>query len=174
MRAALAAGAAIINDVSGLTGERDSLAIAAAAGCPVVVMHMRGTPEMMQECPVYRHAALDVFDWLEARVAACRSAGIPLERIAVDPGIGFGKTLEHNIDIMRCAALYHGLGCAVLFGVSRKRYIAALSRNEPPLAREAGSLAAALELMNQGVQILRVHDVKAATQARAVWEALHS
>ncbi len=173
MRAALEAGAAILNDVSGLAGDPESLRVAAESGAPVVLMHMRGEPGTMQQAPRYENAALDVYDWLEARVEACLAAGIPLARIVVDPGIGFGKSLEHNLDILRNLSLYHGLGAALLLGVSRKRFIAALSRDEPPKERLPGTLAASLEGLNQGCQILRIHDLAAFTQARAVWEGLN-
>lgn len=172
MRAALDAGAALINDVAGLR-DPGALPLVAEKAAPVVVMHMRGEPGTMQQNPVYEDAALDVFDWLEERVEACLAAGVPLERIAVDPGIGFGKTVEHNLDILRHTALYHGLGCALLIGLSRKTLIGKLSRSEPPKERLAGSLAGGLETLNQGAQILRVHDVPQTVQARAVWEGLH-
>lgn len=173
MRSAIAAGAAVVNDISGLTGDPDSLRAVAETGAPVVLMHMLGEPGTMQQDPRYADAALDVYDWLEARVAACTAAGIPLERIAVDFGIGFGKTVAHNLTILRHTALYHALGCAVLVGVSRKSFIGRLSRGEPPKARVSGSLAAGLEGWNQGAQILRVHDVAETAQARAVWEGLN-
>jgi dihydropteroate synthase len=173
MRAALAAGARIVNDVSALTGDPESLGVVAEAGCPVVLMHMRGDPRTMQKDPTYDDVALDVYDHLASRVQACRAAGIPLDRIAVDPGIGFGKTVEHNLDLLRHTALFHGLGCPVLVGVSRKRFIAALSRDEPPKERLGGSLAAGLAALDQGAAILRVHDVAATVQAVAMWRALH-
>lgn len=172
MRAALDAGAALINDVAGLR-DPGALPLVAEKAAPVVVMHMRGEPGTMQQNPVYEDAALDVFDWLEERVEACLAAGVALERIAIDPGIGFGKTVEHNLDILRHTALYHGLGCALLIGLSRKTLIGKLSRSEPPKERLAGSLAGGLETLNQGAQILRVHDVPQTIQARAVWEGLH-
>ena len=173
MRAALDAGAGIVNDITALTGDPDSLAVVAGAQAPVVLMHMQGEPGTMQQNPTYDDAALDVFDWLEERVAVCLAAGVPLERIAVDPGVGFGKTVEHNMDVLRHTALYHGLGCAVLIGVSRKSFIGRLSRGEAPKDRIPGSLAAGLEAFNQGAQILRVHDATETAQARAVWDGLH-
>lgn len=173
MRAALSAGAVLINDISGLTGDPDSLAVAAASGAPVALMHMRGEPGTMQEAPDYADAALDVYDWLEARLEACRAAGIPLERILVDPGIGFGKTVGHNLDILRQFSLYHGLGATLLAGVSRKRFIAALSGGEPPRERLPGTITASLMALNQGCQSLRVHDLAEFAQVRAVWEGLH-
>lgn len=173
MAAALAAGARIINDISGLTGEAASLEVVARAAAPVVVMHMQGRPGTMQDDPRYDDAALDVYDWLEERVAACLAGGVPLDRIAVDPGIGFGKTVAHNLEILRATTLYHGFGCPLLIGLSRKRFIAGLSRQEPPKERLAGSLIAGFGTLSQGAQILRVHDVAATVQARAVWAGLH-
>ncbi|HYD65805.1 dihydropteroate synthase [Azospirillum sp.] len=173
MLSALGAGARIVNDISGLTGDPASLTIVAGAGAPVVLMHMQGEPGTMQQNPTYEDAALDVFDWLEGRVEACVAAGLPLDKIAVDPGIGFGKTLEHNVQILRHASLYHALGCAVLIGVSRKRFVAGLSGETAPKERVPGSIAAGLETASQGAQILRVHDVAETAQARAVWEAFH-
>ncbi|MBP2299837.1 dihydropteroate synthase [Azospirillum picis] len=172
MASAAAAGARIVNDIAGLA-DPDALPVVARGAIPVVVMHMQGDPGTMQANPTYRDAALDVFDWLEERVARCAAAGVPPERIAVDPGIGFGKSTAHNLDILRHTALYHALGCAVLIGLSRKGFISRLSRGEPPKERLAGSLAAGLETLNQGAQILRVHDVAETVQARALWEGLH-
>jgi dihydropteroate synthase len=137
-------------------------------------MHMLGEePATMQQNVAYEDAALDVFDWLEARVEACVAAGIPLDRICVDPGIGFGKTNTHSLHILRHTALYHALGCPLLIGLSRKGFIGKLSREEPPKQRVAGSLVAGFETLNQGAHILRVHDVAETWQARAVWEKLH-
>ena len=172
MAAALDAGAAVINDVTALAGDPESLALAARAGVPVVLMHMQGEPRTMQADPRYADAALDVFDFLAERVAACEAAGITRDRIAVDPGIGFGKTLAHNLEILDQLALYHGLGCVLLLGVSRKGFIGRLSGGVPPKARLPGSLAAALAGVARGVQILRVHDVAETAQALAVWQAI--
>jgi dihydropteroate synthase len=175
MQAALAAGARIVNDVTGLTGDPGSLGVVARAGCPVVLMHIRGEPRTMQQNPVYDDVLLDVFDWLEQRVAACAAAGIPPGHIAVDPGIGFGKkSVSHNLPLLRGVSLLHGLGCAVLLGVSRKRFIGTLSNAADPKARMPGSIAAGLYGVAQGVQILRVHDVAETRQALAVWSALQA
>ncbi len=173
MRAALAAGAVIINDVTGLTGDAESLAVVAESTAPVVLMHMQGEPGTMQNKPHYHDAALDVYDWLEARVNACRAAGISTERIIVDPGIGFGKTLEHNLEILRALTLYHGLGCPLMVGVSRKRFIGALSNNEPPGDRVPWTVAASRAALDGGCQMVGVHDLAARHQARAVWEGLN-
>ncbi|MDR6289841.1 MULTISPECIES: dihydropteroate synthase [Inquilinus] len=175
MAAALAAGARIVNDVTGLTGDAESLGFVARAGCPVALMHIRGEPRTMQDDPVYDDVLLDVHDWLEARVAACVAAGIPAGRIAIDPGIGFGKRpLAHNLPLLRGLSLLHGLGCPILLGVSRKRFIGSLSGAEEPKARGPGSIAAGLYGIAQGVQILRVHDVGETHQALAVWSALQA
>jgi len=172
MRAALDAGARIVNDVTALAGDPASPGVAAAAEVPVVLMHMQGEPGTMQNDPHYADAALDVYDHLRARVAACEAAGIPRGRIAVDPGIGFGKTVEHNLRILGRLDLLLGLGCSIVLGVSRKSFIGRLSRGEPPAERLAGSLAAALAGMVRGADILRVHDVAATRQALAVWRAI--
>ncbi len=172
MAAALAEGASIINDVTALTGDAHSLATATSSTAAVVLMHMRGAPETMNLTPAYKDAALEVFDELEARVAACFAAGMARERLIIDPGIGFSKKGTHNLAILRNLALYHGLGCPVLLGVSRKGLTGALDRARPPKQRLAGSLAAALHALGQGVQILRVHDVAATRQAIDVWQGL--
>jgi dihydropteroate synthase len=172
MAAALDAGARMINDVTALEGDPESLALAAQRGAPVVLMHMRGEPGTMQADPRYDDAALEVYDYLEGRVAACEAAGLARADIAVDPGIGFGKTATHNLDILDRMALYQGLGCAVVLGVSRKGFIGKLSRGEAPKARLPGSLAAALAGVERGVQILRVHDVAETAQALALWRAI--
>ena len=175
MQAALAAGARIVNDVTGLTGDPESLGVVARAGCPVVLMHIQGEPRTMQQDPVYDDVLLDVCDWLEERVAACAAAGIPPGRVAIDPGIGFGKKpLTHNLPLLRGLSLLHGLGCAVLLGVSRKRFIGSLSGAADPKGRVPGSIAAGLYGVAQGVQILRVHDVAETRQALAVWSALQA
>jgi dihydropteroate synthase len=123
----------------------------------------------MQQHPTYADVTLDIYDWLEARIGACERAGIVRERLVVDPGIGFGKTLAHNLALLGSLSIFHGLGCAVLLGASRKSFIAKLT-GAPPGERVPGSLAAALLGASQGVQILRVHDVAATRQALAVWE----
>ncbi|MEE8188899.1 MAG: dihydropteroate synthase [Kiloniellales bacterium] len=174
MGEALEAGARIIDDVTALTGDLRALALVAETETPVVLMHMQGEPGSMQDDPRYEDAPLDVYDFLAGRVAACEAAGIPRARIAVDPGIGFGKTVDHNLKILDQMALYQGLGCPVLLGVSRKSFIGRLSHGEPPKARLPGSLAAALCGLERGVQILRVHDVAETFQALAVWRAINS
>jgi dihydropteroate synthase len=173
MGAALGAGAAMVNDVSALTHDETAAALVAGAGCPVVLMHHQGTPETMQQSPSYDKPVLfAVYDWLEARIAAAVAAGIDRARIVVDPGIGFGKTVQHNLDLMNGLALLHGLGCPIMLGASRKRMIGALSGEAPSEARLPGSLALALKAADQGAQLLRVHDVPETVQALRVWRGL--
>jgi len=174
MAAALDAGATIVNDITALTGDPRSLPLVAARGASVVLMHMQGEPRTMQVSPTYSDAAADVRTWLRARLEACLDAGIPHERIALDPGIGFGKSLEHNLAILSRLSEYRDLGCALLIGVSRKSFIAGLSRDEPPRHRLPGSLAAALSAVARGAHVLRVHDVAATAQALNVWNAIAS
>jgi dihydropteroate synthase len=126
----------------------------------------------MQRRPIYDSPLVEVLEYLEVRLAACVAAGIPRERIVVDPGIGFGKLVPHNLDLLAGIGAFHALGCGVMLGVSRKSMIARLSRGEPPDARLPGSLAAALFAVQQGVQILRVHDVAETHQALSLWGAI--
>lgn len=173
MDQAVSAGAAIINDVTALAGE-GALAVAARSGAAICLMHMQGEPRTMQTAPRYECAPLDVFDILAERVTACEAAGIERERIAVDPGIGFGKAVEHNVQVLAILGLYHGLGCPILLGVSRKSFIGRLSQGEDPKKRLPGTLAAELAALDSGVQMLRVHDVPETNQAVRVWRALRS
>ena len=173
MQAALAAGARIINDVTALTGDARSLTLAAESRAPVVLMHMRGEPRTMQDDPVYASATLDVLEYLEARIAACVAAGVPRAQIVIDPGIGFGKRLRHNLQLLGQLTLLHLTGCPILLGASRKSFISStVSRGEPPKDRLPGSIAAALIGLDQGVQILRVHDVAETWQAIEVWRGI--
>ncbi len=173
MEQALSAGAALVNDVSALTWDPRSIEVVAKAGCPVVLMHHQGAPETMQDDPRYeRPVIIEVHDWLEARIEAAVAAGIARERIIVDPGFGFGKNVQHNLDLMNGLALLHGLGCPIMLGASRKRTIGALSNEAPADRRLAGSLALALKAAGQGVQLLRVHDVAETLQALRVWRGL--
>ena len=172
MAAAIDAGAGIVNDVTALTGDQDSLGLVADRGVAVVLMHMQGEPGSMQENPQYENAAEDVFGTLKARFEACEEAGIRRHRIAVDPGIGFGKTVDHNLEILNRLDIYRDLGLPVLLGVSRKSFIAKLSRGEAPKDRVPGSLAAVLAAWAQGVRMFRVHDVAETRQALAVAQAI--
>lgn len=172
--AAFDAGADLFNDVSALRHDPQSLALAAARAAPVCLMHALGDPKTMQDAPAYDDVLLDVLDMLDARVAAAEAAGISRDRILVDPGIGFGKTVAHNLALVRGLAAFHGLGCAVLFGASRKRFIGTIGGAPLASDRTPGSIAVALEALRQGAQVLRVHDVGETRQAVALWTALNA
>jgi dihydropteroate synthase len=170
-RAAAKQGAKILNDVSALTHDPHSLRAAAETGLAVVLMHAQGEPKTMQDNPRYEDVVLEVFDYLEARIGVAVKAGIERSRIAADPGLGFGKTLAHNLALLAHTTLFHGLGVPLLIGASRKRFIQGVSGGEEPRSREPGSQAAAIVAAAQGAQILRVHDVAGSRQALAVWRA---
>lgn len=165
MAAALDAGAAIVNDVTALAGDPAALTAMAACDAPIVLMHMAGEPRTMQDAPRYDDVVLDVFDALAARITACEAAGIARSRLAVDPGIGFGKTLAHNLELLDRLALFHGLGCPLLVGASRKRFVGRVDGDAPADRRLGGSIAAALAAQARGCQVLRVHDVAETRQA---------
>jgi dihydropteroate synthase len=172
MTAAVRAGARMVNDVSALTFDPRSAETVAAAGVPIVLMHHLGPPETMQQDPRYEDVLVEVYLWLEERIAACEAAGIARSNILIDPGFGFGKTVAHNLELMNGLALFHSLGCPLVLGASRKRTIGALSAEAPVDERLAGSIAFALKGAEQGVQILRVHDVGETVQALRVWRGL--
>lgn len=170
--AALAAGADMVNDVTALRYDPDMAGVVAGAGVPVCLMHSIADPATMQQDPRYDHVTFDVFDHLAARIAAAVEAGIARHNIIVDPGIGFGKTQAHNLTLLRDIAVYHDLGCPILLGASRKRFIGTISGVTEASARMAGSVAVALHGASQGVQILRVHDTLETRQALSLQLAL--
>ncbi len=172
MRAAIGAGAGLVNDVSGLKWDPLSASVVAEAGVPVVLMHHQGDPQSMQDAPRYGDVLMEVYEWLEERVAASEEAGISRAKILVDPGIGFGKTIAHNLELINGLALFHGLGCGIVVGASRKRMIGALAGEAPADQRLPGSLALALKAVDQGVQLIRAHDVAETVQALKVWRGL--
>ena len=172
MTAALEAGARMINDVSALTYDERASSVVAASKVPVVLMHHRGSPETMQDDPHYDDVLVEVYLWFEERIRAALEAGIQREHILVDPGFGFGKKLAHNLELMNGLALFHSLGCPLVIGASRKRTIGALSGEAPAEQRLGGSIAFALKAAEQGVQILRVHDVPETIQALRVWRGM--
>jgi dihydropteroate synthase len=165
--ACVAAGASIINDVSGLR-DPAMVAVAAQTDAGVVVMHMLGDPETMQQEPHYGDVVEEVHDYLLAQAAALESAGVARQRIALDPGIGFGKTLEHNLELIAATPELAEHGYPVLIGASRKRFIGELAGEPDPSRRLGGSLAVAIEAARLGASIVRVHDVAETTQALAV------
>ncbi|MEP5632774.1 MAG: dihydropteroate synthase [Tateyamaria sp.] len=170
-KAALEAGASIVNDVSGFTFDADLAPLCAARGVPVCVMHAQGEPQSMQEKPRYDNVLLDVFDVLSERIDALVTAGIPRDQITADPGIGFGKTQDHNLAILNRISLFHGLGVPILLGVSRKRVIGEIGRVPNAQDRAPGSIAVALAAIAQGVAVIRAHDVAEHAQAIALWRA---
>ncbi len=172
MAAAAAAGARIVNDITALTGDPDALKAVRDASVDAVLMHMQGEPQTMQAAPQYANAPFEVFDYLEGRIKACVAAGIPRERLCVDPGIGFGKTKAHNLAILRWLAVYRTLGTPVLLGVSRKSLIASVCGDLPPKERLPGSLALALGGVRAGINVVRVHDVAETVQALAMQAAV--
>lgn len=172
MQAAIEAGAGMINDVSALTFDLRATEVLVATSVPVVLMHHQGDPATMQDNPRYDDVLVEIYLWLEERIVFAEGAGIARERLIVDPGFGFGKTVAHNLELMNGLALFHGLGCPILLGASRKRTIGALDREVPPDQRFAGSLAFALKAAEQGAQIIRAHDVPETVQALRIWRGL--
>ena len=167
---ALSAGAEIVNDVTALSGDCGMLPLAAESGCGVCVMHMQGMPKTMQENPAYEDVVVDVLDYLRTRRDALTAIGLSPSRIALDPGIGFGKMLEHNLALLSNMGRFHELGCPLLVGHSRKRFIGEVL-GDSQADRTAGTIGVAVSLAQQGVQILRVHDVAPVRQALLLWEA---
>ncbi|HET7575800.1 MAG TPA: dihydropteroate synthase [Sphingomicrobium sp.] len=172
MTAAIEAGARMINDVSALTYDGRSAGIVATSQVPVVLMHHKGAPEVMQDDPHYDDVLIEVYLWLEERIGAAEDAGIERERILIDPGFGFGKKLAHNLELMNGLAIFHSLGCPMVVGASRKRTIGALSGEAPADKRLGGSIAFALKGAEQGAQIVRAHDVFETVQALRVWRGM--
>lgn len=172
MEAALQVGAHIVNDVSALRHDPRSLELVARSGVPVVLMHAPGEGGNLHESAGYRDVVLDVFDWLKARRDAAIAAGIAREKVLLDPGIGFGKSLADNLALMNALSLFHALGQPLLVGASRKRMIGALSNEAPAHKRLGGSLVLALKALESGIHLIRVHDVAEAVQAVHIWRGL--
>ena len=169
MKAALEAGAGLINDISALTHDPESLSVAADSDCLVCLMHMQGDPKTMQDAPVYQDVVGEVYGYLEGRITACEEEGVNRSRLIMDPGIGFGKTLEHNIIILKNIDKFASLGVPVLLGASRKRFIEALCPSVGMENRLPGSLAACIAAYDKGVRHFRVHDVAETAQALTVY-----
>ncbi|WP_425092523.1 dihydropteroate synthase [Tropicimonas sp. S265A] len=168
-RAALDAGADLINDVSAFSHDPEMSRLAVETGAPACLMHAQGNPDTMQIAPKYQNAVLDVYDYLENKLSSMEAQGMPRNRVLVDVGIGFGKTVSHNLELLRALGVFHGLGCGILLGASRKSFIGALTGAQVAAERLPGSLAVALHGVAQGVQVLRVHDVEETRQALTVW-----
>jgi dihydropteroate synthase len=171
-KAAVKSGAALVNDVSGLTFDPDLAPFCAEEDLPVCVMHSQGLPEVMQDMPLYEDVVLDVYDFLETQINHLIGLGIGRNRIIADPGIGFGKTMAHNLALLNRVSLFHSLGVPLLLGVSRKGFIGKITQENVAEARVIGSVSAALTCLSQGVQIFRVHDVKETRQAFDMWQTI--
>lgn len=165
-------GADIINDVSALTYDSGGAAAAAASKADIVLMHCKGKPKTMQEAPAYRDVVLEVYDALAEHIAVAEAVGISRTRLAVDPGIGFGKSFAHNLELMENLTLFHGLGVPLLVGASRKGFIGHVTGVAGAGARVHGSLGMALAAAAQGVQIHRVHDIAATRAALSAWQSV--
>jgi len=172
MKFALDHGVKFINDVSALTNDDESINIIKKSKCFIILMHMQGNPLNMQKNPNYKFAPRDIYNFLNKQIHNCKKNGITKSRIIIDPGIGFGKTSRHNIQILQNLKMFQKLRCNILIGLSRKRFISDLSKKERPADRIAGTIAANQYALDQGVDIIRVHDVKEAFQAKKVWQKL--
>ena len=170
-RAALAAGASIINDITALSADPEMAAVAASFEAGVVLMHMQGTPATMQANPRYTDVVTEVYDFLAHRIEWAEARGISRQQIAIDPGIGFGKTREHNLEILRNLERFANLGCAMMVGASRKGFLGSIT-GRPVLERAAATVAASLESCLRGARVVRVHDVSEMADAIRVWTAL--
>lgn len=173
MKLGLLSGAAIINDVSALTNNKDSVDVIKKFKKPVILMHMPGNPKTMMD-HVYKNFLLDIYDYLEKRIEFCIKNGINRSSIIIDPGIGFGKDSKQNIEVLKNISLFHSLGCPIMLGASRKRFISNIYGQTEPKERLAGSIAVALHSFYQGVQIYRVHDVFETKQALEIFNYIES
>lgn len=175
MQAAIDAGATMINDVTALTHDPESIQVVARANLPVCLMHMQGDPQSMQKNPFYNNVVEDVLQFLIQSASRAVKAGLAVENIILDPGIGFGKTLEHNLDLLRHLERFTATPYKILLGASRKSFIEKIMKNQTPAdQRLPGSIAAALRGAEAGVAILRVHDVAETKQALEAWAAIRS
>ena len=165
-------GSDILNDVSSMVFDEHLKNIVKKKQTPVCVMHSKGTPKNMKDYSKYDNVLLDVYDYLENIVDKYTKIGIPKSNIIIDPGIGFAKVLKQNLIILKGLSIFHGIGCPILLGASRKKFIGTIGMEENPLNLNAGSITVGLEALNQGVQILRVHDVSQTMQALRLWKSL--
>lgn len=172
MKAAIAAGAGMVNDITALAGDPDSVRVVAEAAVPVCLMHMQGTPQTMQDNPAYVNPVQEICDFLLHRIDFCEKNGVLKQNMIVDPGIGFGKRLSDNLDIIRNVSYFKKTGVPVLVGASRKRFIEELFPDAGTHQRIPGSVAVALWCLQQGASLFRVHDVAETKQAFAIFEAL--
>ncbi len=165
-------GVKLINDVSGLTFDDKTIGILKKYKIPFVIQHSQGIPEIMQKNPKYNNVLLDIYDFFEERIKLIRSLGIVHNKIILDPGIGFGKNLKHNMNLIKDISIFHSLGFPILVGNSRKRFIKELSGNNDSKFRTGGTISSSIYLMMQGVQILRIHEVNEIMQGIKVFKNL--
>ena len=165
-------GVKIINDISGLNYDTKTLNILKKYQIPFVIQHSKGTPENMQIKPTYKNELLDIYDFFENKIKNLRSIGIKHNKIILDPGIGFGKNLKHNMNLISKISIFHSLGFPILVGSSRKRFIKEVAKNNDSKKRIGGTVASSIYLMMQGVQILRIHDVNELIQGVKVFKEL--
>jgi len=166
---ALQAGASIVNDISAGSFDKKMFNVVAKYKAGICLMHSQGLPENMQDLPYYENVLLDIYDYLEAKILEAERKGISRDKIIIDPGIGFGKSLNHNLEIIKKFSLFLGLGCPLMIGLSRKSFIGEIISERKPAGRLVGSIAAMLETLRNGVHIFRVHDVKETADAIKVW-----
>ena len=173
MEIGLLSGINLINDVSGLTYDKDSIKIIKKYNAPIILMHMPGDPQTMMKKNKYNDVVLDVYDYLEKQINFCESNGIKRKNIIIDPGIGFGKDYLQNIELLNNLSIFHTLNCSIMLGVSRKRFISSISDEKNPKMRLGGTISATINALMQGVRIHRVHDVRQVNQAVKVFEKLN-
>ena len=174
MIAAVKNGAKIINDVSALDFDQKALEVVANLKKPVILNHSKGTPDIMQNNPKYRNVLFDIYDYFENKIQELKNKNYLIRNIIIDPGIGFGKNLDHNLNLISNIGLFHGLGCPIMLGPSRKSFIGKVMKNKDSKNRLGGTLSAIITGYNQGVQCFRVHDIKEVHEALKVQEALNS
>ena len=172
MKNGIKVGVKLINDVSGLSFDPETINILKKYKIPFVIQHTLGTPENMQKNPKYKNELLDIYDFFEEKIKLLRSKGIKHNNIILDPGIGFGKKLKHNMNLIRSVSIFHSLGFPILVGNSRKRFIKDISKKNDSYTRIGGTISSSLYLMMQGVQILRIHDVNEVMQAIKVFKEI--
>ncbi len=172
MKNGIKVGVKLINDVSGLSFDPETINILKKYKIPFVIQHTLGTPENMQKNPKYKNELLDIYDFFEEKIKLLRSKGIRHNNIILDPGIGFGKKLKHNMNLIRRVSIFHSLGFPILVGNSRKRFIKDISKKNDSFTRIGGTISSSLYLMTQGVQILRIHDVNEVMQAIKVFKEI--
>ena len=172
MKKALKYKVNLINDISGLKFDNETLSFLKQSKLPFVIHHSKGDPSIMQDKPIYSNVLLDIYDFFENKINELRSFGIKHNNILLDPGIGFGKNLKHNITILKNISIFHSLGLPLLLGTSKKRFIKEIAKNNDTINRHGGTISSNLFLMSQGVQVLRIHDVNEINQGIGVYKSL--